>query len=71
MTPKITTPAIKAITRKSAIAPPKPKCDKSAAIPKPAAIPARGPSHREAPLGLAAAAAPAVELAAAGAVALF
>ena len=41
-------------------------------MPKPAAIPANGPSQREAPLGLAAAAAPAVELAAAaGAVALF
>ena len=39
-----------------------------AAMPKPAAIPARGPNQRDAPLGLAAAAAGA---AAAGAVALF
>ena len=57
ITPKITTAANNATIKKSAIAPPRPKCDNRAAIPKPAAMPAKGPSQREAPLGLAAAAA--------------
>jgi hypothetical protein len=55
ITPKMTTAANSATIKKSAIAPPRPKCDNIAAIPKPAAIPAKGPNQREAPLGLAAA----------------
>jgi hypothetical protein len=57
ITAKIATPANNATIKKSAIAPPRPKCDNRAAIPKPAAIPAKGPSQRDAPLGFAAAAA--------------
>ena len=52
-----TTAANNATIKKSPIAPPRPKCDSMAAIPRPAAIPAKGPSQREAPLGFAAAAA--------------
>src|SRR5215470_12514938 len=46
-TPAITSSAIKIMLPKAwAKAPPKPKCDSSAAIPNPAASPAIGPSQR-------------------------
>ena len=53
--------------RNSAKAPDRPMLESSAAMPRPAAMPAMGPSQREAPLAAPAVAAPVAAPAAAGA----